>query len=157
MAPARPKGYLKLSLASCRIAPKNGTSSTERLLSRHINRPAGNRLGQQFADEVTCEPLKGEDEGRGYEDAESADTSIDLDELDAFAIESGHTVDIDRIKDQDRIEIADDCIDDVDRALNPMGRFYRHNAMHAGTTPMVIDEFGRCLKCLKLGFWKADA
>jgi hypothetical protein len=62
----------------------------------------------------------------------------------------------DRIEDQDRIEIDDDCIDQ-DRALNPIGRFYRHNAMHAGTTRMVLDEFGRCARCVRLGFWKSDA
>jgi hypothetical protein len=33
----------------------------------------------------------------------------------------------------------------------------RHNAMHAGTTRMVLDEFGRCAKCVKLGWWKPDA
>ena len=62
----------------------------------------------------------------------------------------------DRIEDGDQIRV-DDCIDDVDRALNPMGRFFRHNAMHAGTTRMVLDEFGRCAKCVKLGWWKPDA
>jgi len=62
----------------------------------------------------------------------------------------------DRIEDRDPIRI-DDCIDDIDRALNPMGRFFRHNAMHAGTTPIVLDEFGRCAKCVKLGWWKPDA
>ena len=55
------------------------------------------------------------------------------------------------IEDRERMHEADECIDDVDRALNPIGRFFRHNAMHAGTIPMVCDEFGRCLKCLKLG------
>ena len=159
MTPARPyrKGNLKLSLGSCRIALKTGTSSTKRLSSRQINGKASCRLRQQFVDEVTCKPLEGEDEGRGYECAKSAGATIDMDELDAVAIDSGHTVNTYRIKDQDNIEIADETIDDVDRALNPMGRFYRHNAMHAATTPMVLDEFGRCLKCLKLGFWKADA
>ena len=63
----------------------------------------------------------------------------------------------DRIKDSDPIMIVDDCIDHVDRALTPLGRFYRHNAMHAGTTRMVLDEFGRCARCVKLGFWKPDA
>jgi len=63
----------------------------------------------------------------------------------------------DRIEDHDRIESEDECIDDQDRVLNPIGRFYRHNAMHAGTTRMVLDEFGRCAKCVKLGFWKPDA
>ena len=37
---------------------------------------------------------------------------------------------------------------DVDRTLNPLGRFYRHNHMHADTIPMVLDEFGSlCLLC----------
>jgi hypothetical protein len=30
---------------------------------------------------------------------------------------------------KDRIESEDDCGDDHDRALNPIGRFFRHNAM----------------------------
>jgi len=47
--------------------------------------------------------------------------------------------------------------DGLDRALDPLGRFYRHNAMHAGTTRMVLDEFGRCARCVKLSFWKPDA
>ena len=63
----------------------------------------------------------------------------------------------DRIKDSDPIMIVDDCIDHVDRTLTPLGWFYKHNAMHAGTTPMVLDEFGRCARCVELGFWKPDA
>jgi hypothetical protein len=63
----------------------------------------------------------------------------------------------DRSKDKDPIGVDDICIDDRDRALNPIGRFFRHNAMHAGTARMVLDEFGRCAKCVKLGFWKPDA
>jgi hypothetical protein len=62
----------------------------------------------------------------------------------------------DRIERRNLIDI-EDYIDDVDRALNPMGRFYRHNAMHAGTTRMVLDEFGRCAQCIKLGLWKPNA
>jgi hypothetical protein len=62
-----------------------------------------------------------------------------------------------RMKDSDPIMIVDDGIDSVDRACNPLGRFYRHNSMHAGMTPMVLDEFGRCARCVKLGFWRADA
>jgi hypothetical protein len=49
----------------------------------------------------------------------------------------------DRSKDQDRIGIDDVCIDNQDRALNPIGRFFRHNAMHSGTARMALDEFGR--------------
>jgi hypothetical protein len=63
----------------------------------------------------------------------------------------------DRIEDSDPIMIKDDRIDNLDRALTPLGWFYKHNAMHAGTTPMVLDEFGRCARCVKLGFWRACA
>jgi hypothetical protein len=62
----------------------------------------------------------------------------------------------DRIEDRDQIRI-DDCIDDIDRALNPIGRWYRPIAMHDGRTPMMLDAFGRCARCVKLGFWKPDA
>lgn len=62
----------------------------------------------------------------------------------------------DWIKDSDPI-IVDDCIDDVDRRANPMGRFYRHIGMHAGTTPMKFDAFGRWARCVELGFWRPDA
>ena len=50
MAPTRPfwKGYLKLSLVSCPIALYPGTSSTERVSFRQINKKTGNRLRQQL-------------------------------------------------------------------------------------------------------------
>jgi hypothetical protein len=62
----------------------------------------------------------------------------------------------DRIEDSDPIIVVDDRVEDVDRARS-LGWFYRHNAMHAGTTPMKLDEFGRCARCVELGFWKPDA
>jgi hypothetical protein len=55
------------------------------------------------------------------------------------------------------VVVANEFIDDVDRTLNPLGRFHRHNHMHADTTPMVFDEFGRCAYCVKNGQWKTDA
>jgi hypothetical protein len=62
----------------------------------------------------------------------------------------------DRARNRDQIRI-DDCIDDVDRASNSIGQFFRHNAMHDGRTPMVLDAFGRCAMCVKLGWWRPDA
>jgi DNA end-binding protein Ku len=96
MAPARLywKGYLKLSLVSCPIALYSGTSSTERVSFRQINKTTGNRLRQQLVDEVTREPVEGEDKGRGYEYSKNAYIPVDDDELDAIAIESNHTIEI---------------------------------------------------------------
>src|SRR5580692_3470524 len=97
MAPARAywKGYLKLSLVSCPIALYTGSSSSERVSFRQINKKTGNRLRQQLVDEVTREPVEGEDKGRGYEYAKGAYIQVEDDELDAVAIESNHTIEID--------------------------------------------------------------
>jgi DNA end-binding protein Ku len=97
VAPVRPywKGYLKLSLVSCPITLYTGTSSTERVSFRQINKNTGNRLRQQLVDEVTREPVSNEDKGRGYEYAKNSYILVDDDELDAVAIESTHTIEID--------------------------------------------------------------
>ena len=74
MAPARPfwKGYVKFSLVSCPVALYAGTSTTERVSFRRINRQTDNRLRQQLVDKVTRELVGGDDRGRGYEYAKNA-------------------------------------------------------------------------------------
>ena len=106
MAPACAfwKGYLKLSLVSCPIALYTGTSSTERVSFRQINKKTGNRLRQQLADEVTREPVGGEHKGRGYEYAKNAYIPVDDDELDALTVESTHTIEIDSFVPRDQID-----------------------------------------------------
>ena len=106
MAPARAfwKGYLKLSLVSCPIALYTGTSATERVSFRQINKKTGNRLRQQLVDEVTREPVEGEDKGRGYEYANNAYIPVGDDELDAIAVESSHTIEIDSFVPREQID-----------------------------------------------------
>jgi DNA end-binding protein Ku len=97
VAPARPywKGYLKLSLVSCPIALYTASSSSERVSFRQINKKTGNRLRQQLVDEVTREPVESQDKGRGYEYAKNEYLPIEDDELEAIAVESSHTIEID--------------------------------------------------------------
>ena len=106
MVPSRPywKGYLKLSLVSCPIALYTASSSTERVSFRQINKKTGNRLRQQLVDEVTREPVEGEDKGRGYEYTKNAYIAVDDDELDAIAIESNHTIEIDSFVPREQID-----------------------------------------------------
>jgi DNA end-binding protein Ku len=106
MAPARPywKGFLKLSLVSCPICLYSGTASSERVAFRQINRKTGNRLRQQLVDEVTREPVEGPDKARGYEYANNAYIPVDEDEFDAIAIESTHTIEIERFVPRDQID-----------------------------------------------------
>src|ERR1700683_1947381 len=106
MAPARAfwKGYLKLSLVSCPIALYTGISATERVSFRQINKKTGNSLRQQLVDEVTREPVEGEAKGRGYEYAKNAYIPVDDDELDALAVESKHTIEIDSFVPREQID-----------------------------------------------------
>jgi DNA end-binding protein Ku len=106
MAPGRPywKGYLKLALVSCPIALYTASSSSERVAFRQINKKTGNRLRQQLVDEVTREPVEGEDKGRGYEYSKGAYIEVDDDELDAVAVESNHTIEIDSFVPRSQID-----------------------------------------------------
>jgi DNA end-binding protein Ku len=96
MAPPRPywKGYLKLSLVSCPVALYTGTSAGERVAFRQINKKT-NRLRQQLVDEGTGDPIEPDDKGRGYEFEKGVYLQVEDEELDAIAIESSHTIDID--------------------------------------------------------------
>jgi DNA end-binding protein Ku len=106
MAPARPywKGYLKLSLISCPICLYSGTSPTERASFRQINKKTGNRLRQQLVDEVTREVVEGPDKGRGYEFSKNSYILMNDDELDALAVESTHTIEIDAFVPREQID-----------------------------------------------------
>jgi DNA end-binding protein Ku len=97
MAPPRPywKGYLKLSLVSCPIALYSATSAGERVAFRQMNKKTGNRLRQQLIDEGTGDPIEPDDKGRGYEVDKGVYLPVEDEELDAIAIESSHTIDID--------------------------------------------------------------
>jgi DNA end-binding protein Ku len=97
MAPPRPywKGYIKLALVSCPIALYTASSSSERVSFRQINKKTGNRARQKLVDEVTGDTVEGPDKGRGYEYAKNAYLMVEDEELDAIAIESNHTIEID--------------------------------------------------------------
>jgi DNA end-binding protein Ku len=104
VTPARPywKGYLRLSLVTCPIA--HASSSTERVSFRQVNKKIGNRLRQQLVDEVTREPVSNEDKGRGYEYSKNAYILVDDDELEAVAVESTHTIEIDSFVPREQID-----------------------------------------------------
>src|SRR5260221_5104599 len=89
------KGYLKLALVSCPIAPHAACSTAERIAFRQINKATGNRLRQQLIDEETREPVAPEHKGRGYEIAKGHYLIVEDTELEAIEIESTHTIEID--------------------------------------------------------------
>ncbi|HWG06696.1 MAG TPA: Ku protein, partial [Beijerinckiaceae bacterium] len=95
MAPrANWKGYLKLALVSCPVALYPASSGSERVSFHLINRETGHRLKQQYVDSVTGDIVESEDRIRGYEIAKGEYIPIEDSELDAVALESTHTIDI---------------------------------------------------------------
>jgi DNA end-binding protein Ku len=57
-----------------------------------------------LVDEVTREVVEGPDKGRGYEYSKNAYVPVDDAELDAIAIESNHTIEIDSFVQRDEID-----------------------------------------------------
>jgi DNA end-binding protein Ku len=90
------KGYLKLSLVSASIAIYPATSSSEKVRFNTLNRATGNRLKRQMVDSVTGEEVESDDQVKGYAVAKDQYVVVEDDELSNIAIESTHTVDIER-------------------------------------------------------------
>jgi DNA end-binding protein Ku len=74
------------------------------LAFRQINKKTGNRLRQQLVDEVTREPVETQDKGRGYEYSKGAFVLVEDEELDAVAIESNHSIEIDSFVPREQID-----------------------------------------------------
>lgn len=90
------KGYLKLSLVSASIAIYPATSSSEKVRFNTLNRATGNRLKRQMVDSVTGDVVENEEMIKGYAIAKDQYVTVEDDELAEIAIESSHTVDIEK-------------------------------------------------------------
>src|SRR5215211_6076192 len=105
MAPrANWKGYLKLSLVSCSVALFPATSTSERVRFNIINRETGNRVRYDVVDAETSEEVPKEDRVKGYKIGGNSYVLLDEDELDAVALESTHTIDIESFVARDEVD-----------------------------------------------------
>jgi DNA end-binding protein Ku len=90
------KGYLKLSLVSASIAIYPATSSSEKVRFNTLNRETGNRLKRQMVDSVTGEVVANENMVKGYAVGKDQYVQVEDEELAELAIESTHTVEIEK-------------------------------------------------------------
>jgi DNA end-binding protein Ku len=97
------KGYLKLSLVSCPIAMAPATSDREKVRFHTLNARTGNRVRSQYVDAETAVPVDEEDEARSYPVAEDRFVIVEDDELEAVALESTRTIDIETFVSRDSI------------------------------------------------------
>lgn len=88
------KGYLKLSLVTCPVAMTPATTDSEKVRFHTLNRKTGNRIVSEYIDSVTGEPVESEDEVKGYERGENDHVMLEDEELDAVALETTRTIDI---------------------------------------------------------------
>src|SRR3954466_9387728 len=96
MAP-RPswRGYLRLSLVTCPVAMLPATSEAEKVRFHTLNRATGNRVHARYVDAETGKPLDDEDQVKGYEQEDGRYIMFEDEELQAVALESARTIDID--------------------------------------------------------------
>ena len=99
------KGYLKLSLVSASIAIYPATSFSEKVRFNTLNRATGNRLKRKMVDAVTEEEVPTEEQVKGYAIGKDQYVTVEDDELSEIAIESSHTVDIEKFVPKSSIEI----------------------------------------------------
>jgi DNA end-binding protein Ku len=98
------KGYLKLSLVTCAVAMSPATSQSEKLRFHTLNRKTGNRVQSRYVDSVSGKPVPEEDEIKGYPRGEDDYVMLEDDEIDAVALESTRTIDIETFVPEDSID-----------------------------------------------------
>jgi len=89
------KGYLKLSLVSCPIALFPATSEREKISFHQINQDTGNRIKYRKVDAESGEEVDSAKIIKGYEVGKGQYIEIEPEELEAIAIESKRTIEID--------------------------------------------------------------
>jgi len=89
------KGYLKLSLVSCPIALYPATSEREKISFHQLNKNTGHRIKYRKVDADTGDEVESTDIIKGYQVGKGEYLELDPEELEAIAIESKRTIEID--------------------------------------------------------------
>src|SRR4051795_9012596 len=89
------KGYLKLSLVSCPISLFPATSEREKISFHQLHKQTGNRIKYKKVDSETGREVENDDIIKGYEVSKGEYIELDPEELEAVAIESKRTIEID--------------------------------------------------------------
>jgi DNA end-binding protein Ku len=89
------KGYLKLSLVSCPVALFPASSEREKISFHQLNKNTGNRIKYRKVDAETGDEVESSDIIKGYEVGKGEYLQLDPEELEAIAIESKRTIEID--------------------------------------------------------------
>jgi DNA end-binding protein Ku len=95
---------LRLSLVSCPIALYPATSEREKVSFNQINRDTGHRIRYRKVDAETGDEVPSDQIIKGYEVAKGEYVEITDEELDAVALDSTKTIDIDEFVPKNEID-----------------------------------------------------
>ena len=98
------KGYLKLSLVSCPIALYPATSEREKISFHQLNKETGNRIRYRKVDAETGDDVEQANIIKGYELAKGEYVDVTREELEAVAIESKRTIEIEQFVPKTQID-----------------------------------------------------
>lgn len=88
------KGYLKLSLVTCPVQMMPATTDRDRIRFRTLNRDTGHPVTSRWIDSGTGKPVEPDDLVKGYPRGEDDYVLLEEEELDAVALDSTRTIDI---------------------------------------------------------------
>ena len=98
------KGYLKLSLVSCPIALYPAASEREKISFHQLNKKTGNRIRYRKVDAETGDDVEQANIIKGYELAKGEYVDVTREELEAVAIESKRTIEIEQFVPKTQID-----------------------------------------------------
>ena len=98
------KGYLKLSLISCPIVLYPASSEREKISFHQLNKNTGHRIKYRKVDAESGDEVESTDIIKGYEVGKGQYIELDPEELEAVAIESKRTIDIDEFVPKEEID-----------------------------------------------------
>jgi DNA end-binding protein Ku len=98
------KGYLKLSLVSCPISLFPATSGREKISFHQLNKNTGNRIRYRKVDAETGDEVETSDIIKGYEVGKGEYIELEPEELEAVALESKRTIEIEQFVPKDEID-----------------------------------------------------
>ena len=97
------KGYLKLSLVTCRVTMTPAISEGAKVRFHNINSKTHNRVMSTYVDSATGKVVDDEDQVKGYPRGEDDYVLLEDDEIEDVGLESTRTIDIETFVPADSI------------------------------------------------------
>lgn len=113
------KGYLKLSLVTCPVRMIPATTEGEKVKFHTINRKTKHRIAAIYVDSKTGDSVADDEQVKGYEKGPDDYVMLEDEDLEAVALESTRTIDIDTFVPRESIEWI---YYDVPHYLTPDGK-----------------------------------